>query len=142
MEILTIGYEGRTLQKLTWLLKGNDVDVVLDVREIAWSRKPGFSRGQLRAALEREGIAYRHDPRLGSPSGVRHAYRSSGDWDSFAQAYREHLASVQDIVGEYVAELGAGRVCLLCFEGQAELCHRSIVAEEFVHEGADFGFHI
>ena len=42
--LCTIGYEKRSLDEYIDLLLANGVEVVLDVRETAWSHKPGFSK--------------------------------------------------------------------------------------------------
>src|SRR6266480_5216625 len=54
--VFSIGYEGRTLQELLKLLEVYRVDLVVDVRENPISRKPGFNRRQLSAALQSAGI--------------------------------------------------------------------------------------
>ena len=131
MDIFTVGYQGRGLDGLTQLLKQHAIDIVLDVRERAWSRKPGFSKPQLDEALARLGIEYLHEPRLGSPANIREAYRQSGDWAQFSAAYSEHLAGLGEVLAGYAAELVGRRVCLLCFEEQASLCHRLAVANAF-----------
>ncbi len=131
MQVFTIGYQGRRLDELTQTLQKNDVDIVLDVREYAWSRKPGFSKGQLKRALEDAGIDYLHDSRLGSPLDLRKAYRAGGEWAQFRLGYIDHLGSLIGLIGDYVSLLSGRRVCLLCFEGEASLCHRSLIADAF-----------
>ncbi|MHB1329333.1 MAG: DUF488 family protein [Gemmatimonadales bacterium] len=42
--LCTIGYEKRSLDEFSELLRSSGVEVVLDVRETAWSHKPGFSK--------------------------------------------------------------------------------------------------
>ena len=130
MQLLaTIGYQGRSLENLVTTLQSNEVDLVLDIRERAWSRKPGFSKYQLRGVLQDRGIDYVHEPRLGSPSVMRAAYRANGDWSVFDEAYRQHLGTLTELIDEYALQLAGRRCCLLCFEEQATLCHRFAVAE-------------
>ena len=60
--VLTIGYERRTLDEFVAVLQSFDVDVLVDVRLNAISRKPGFSKKKLAAGVEAAAIEYRHEP--------------------------------------------------------------------------------
>ena len=76
MKILsTIGYEGKTLDEFIGELKRSGVDMVLDVRAVAASRRPGFSKTALSNALRENGIDYRHFRALGTPAAGREAAR-------------------------------------------------------------------
>ena len=55
-EILTIGYEGCTIDGVLETLRAARVGLLLDVRAVAASRKPGFSKRQLAAGLDAVGI--------------------------------------------------------------------------------------
>lgn len=126
--LLTIGYEGRTPADLVKALTTARVDILLDVRERAQSRKPGFSKSALSETLSRAGVVYEHVPELGSPRALRLAGRESGDFRTFMKGYRKHLDGQAEHL-ERVAQLVAKRrVCLLCFEREHSMCHRSEVA--------------
>lgn len=43
-ELLTIGYEGRKIDEFIERLKEFNISRLIDVREIPFSRKPGFSK--------------------------------------------------------------------------------------------------
>jgi len=49
--IVSIGYEGRSLDEFVQALKGHRVDVLIDVRLTPISRKKGFSKTALSEAL-------------------------------------------------------------------------------------------
>ena len=68
MKIFTIGYEGTTVPELIAALKSRGVSQVIDVRALPLSRRPGFSKSPLKAALEEAGIAYVHLKALGTPA--------------------------------------------------------------------------
>ena len=51
IELMTIGYEGMTLKEFLDVLKRCRVSMLVDVRELAISRKPGFAKVALSAAL-------------------------------------------------------------------------------------------
>ena len=57
-------------------LKRARVKLLVDVRAVAASRKPGFSKRQLAAALDENGIGYLHLQTLGTPTEGRTAARA------------------------------------------------------------------
>ena len=76
MRIFTIGYEGATMDEFLAALQGAGVQRVIDVRALPLSRRPGFSKSPLRAALEEAGIEYVHLKALGTPADGRAAARA------------------------------------------------------------------
>ena len=58
--LFTIGYEKSTPDALMKELKRAKVSLLVDTRAVAASRKPGFSKRQLAATLDENGIAYLH----------------------------------------------------------------------------------
>ena len=75
-ELLTIGYEGTTSAEVLALLRASGVKLLIDVRAVASSRKPGFSKTRLAAGLQEAGIGYLHLQGLGTPKEGRQAVRS------------------------------------------------------------------
>lgn len=67
-QLFTIGYEGAALDDFMRILKAAKVDVLLDVRELAMSRRKGFSKTALGGALTDAGIHYRHEKQPGHPN--------------------------------------------------------------------------
>ena len=65
--IVSAGYEGRSIEDFVRAMKRNRVELVVDVRLNAVSRKKGFSKAPLTKALAAEGIGYRHETELGNP---------------------------------------------------------------------------
>src|SRR5687768_17499675 len=59
-ELHTIGYEKRSIEEFLDALQDAGIDTLVDVRDVAFSHKPGFSGGALRDALGRRGIDYVH----------------------------------------------------------------------------------
>ncbi len=72
-EVATIGYQGTTVQDFLRTLKKAKVDLVVDVRAVASSRLPGFSKSRLAANLAEAGIDYEHLRSLGTPADGRAA---------------------------------------------------------------------
>jgi uncharacterized protein (DUF488 family) len=114
------------------LLIQNEVQTIVDVRENPISRKPGFSRSALAAASVMYGLNYVHIPALGSPKNIRHAYRADRDWERFSERFLVHLATQGDALYGLAELARRERCCLLCFEADPSLCHRSVVAEQVV----------
>lgn len=66
--LMTIGYEGSTIDDFVATLEVARVRVLVDVRAVTVSRKKGFSKNGLAARLEKHGIRYVHAKDLGDPS--------------------------------------------------------------------------
>ncbi len=129
--LCTIGYERSRSDLVVSELKRAQIDILVDVRAVAASRKPGFSRRQLAAALDLAGISYLHLQKLGTPAAGRQAARA-GRMHRFWDIYNAHLANPDAIeaLNEIAALLRSGRrVCLLCFERDVNCCHRKSIAE-------------
>jgi uncharacterized protein (DUF488 family) len=128
--IATIGYEGATVQSFLAALRADHVALVVDVRALASSRRPGFAKTRLSANLDEAGIDYVHMRRLGTPADGRAAARA-GRHDEMRRIFLEHLATepAQEEL-EALAELvrAGRRIALLCFEADPSHCHRSLVA--------------
>jgi len=127
--LATVGYEGASLEGLIAALQAGDVDMVLDVREVPWSRRREFAKGSLSEALAQAGIGYLHRKALGTPKPGRDAAKA-GDRDSFARILASQLDSAegQAALMEAAALARQGRLCLLCYEHDPRQCHRSEVA--------------
>jgi uncharacterized protein (DUF488 family) len=134
-KLFTIGYEKAKPDALMAELKRAKVKLLVDTRAVAASRKPGFSKRQLAATLDENGIAYLHLQKLGTPDEGRQAARA-GKLDTLWRIYAKHLKTPEAIeaMDELVAIVKSGQsVCLLCYERDKDCCHRTRIAE-VVHE--------
>jgi len=112
------------------MLKGAKIDIVVDTRAVAASRRPGFSKRQLAAALDEAGIAYLHLQKLGTPTEGREAARA-GDIEALWRIYDKHIKTpeAREALDELASIVRSGqRICLLCYERDPEQCHRSRIA--------------
>src|SRR3954447_16855072 len=91
MRLSTIGYERATLSDVIGRLKAAGVDVVVDVRAVAASRRPGFSKTMLAASLSEAGVDYVHLRALGTPKAGREAARK-GRIAEMRAIFEGHLA--------------------------------------------------
>jgi uncharacterized protein (DUF488 family) len=128
--LATIGYEGARPDDFVGTLQLVDIQMVVDIRDRAQSRRPGFSKSALRENLEQNGIGYVHLKELGDPKDGRDAARS-GDLAKFQRIYAGVLKTQQAAEAlDKIAELAKGmNVCLLCYERDHHECHRKIVAD-------------
>ena len=128
-EVLTIGYEGGTIVAVLRSLQEAHVGLLIDVRALPQSRKPGFSKRQLAAALDERGIRYVHLQALGTPKPGRDAVRA-GNVPVMHRIFHAHMQSdrAQADLASATDLARSQRVCLLCFERDHAACHRSIVA--------------
>jgi uncharacterized protein (DUF488 family) len=125
--LFTIGYEQAKPDAVLGELKRAKVNLLVDTRAVAASRRPGFSKRQLAASLDERGIAYLHLQKLGTPAEGRQAARA-GDFATLWRIYDKHIRTpgAQDALGELIALIKSGkRVCLLCYERDPNECHRS-----------------
>lgn len=126
--LYTLGYEGLDIDAFAARLLAARVQTVVDVRELPLSRKKGFSKTSFRGALERAGIAYLHAPALGCPKPIRDRFKVDGDWPAYTAAFLTYLATQGSTVRELVKLSNTTSACLVCFEADYTMCHRTYVA--------------
>src|ERR1700723_2834156 len=141
--LATIGYQGTTVEAVLTTLRAAGVTLLLDVRAVAASRKPGFSKRQLAAGLDAVGIGYVHLQGLGTPKPGRDAVRA-GHPERMVPIFMEHMTSDRAQVQLADAKgLAVQRTaCLLCFERNHQTCHRRLVAEMIQMETAQPVVHL
>ena len=128
--LATVGYEAATVAGFLEALRAEGVELLVDVRAVASSRRPGFAKTRLAANRQEAGIDYLHLRGLGTPADVRAAARA-GRYAELREIYLAHLAtSAAQAELEALADIvrSGCRVCLLCFEADPAHCHRSMVA--------------
>jgi uncharacterized protein (DUF488 family) len=132
--IATIGYEAATVRSFLDALKDAGVELLVDVRAVASSRRPGFAKTKLAANLQEAGIEYLHLRGLGTPADGRAAARA-GRHEEMHAIFLEHLATDEaqaelDVLADIVRS--GRRVALLCLEANPQHCHRTLVANALV----------
>lgn len=129
--IATIGYERSNLEDFVATLKLAGVDHLIDIRDRAQSRRPGFSKTALSLALIEAGIDYIHIPELGDPKEGREAARS-GNFNLFREIFAKVMTTdaAQSALTEIEAMAADKNICLMCYERDQQTCHRKIVADQ------------
>ena len=130
--LFTIGYEQTPAKAVLDELEQAGVKLLVDVRAVASSRRPGFSKNQLAAGLDERGISYLH------LQGPRHAEgRPRG------RAQRQVRPAAQDLFGASEDAAGDGGTRRTLGAGEASParsassatsattahCHRQWIAE-------------
>ena len=131
--LYTIGYERALLGDVIAALSAVGVATVIDVRDRPISRRPGFSKRQLAAAVEEAGMRYVHLQALGTPPEGRLANRRR-EWNRFWGIVEEKLARPEaELALQRATDLAqAATSCLLCYDSDWRICHRRRVAELLV----------
>ena len=130
-KLFTVGYEQTPAKAVLDELAQAGVKLLVDVRAVAASRRPGFSKKQLSAGLDERGISYLHLRGLGTPKNGRDAARG-GRFEELHRIYAAHLKTAQarkemDELSSLVMK--SGPVCILCYERDHKQCHRQWIAE-------------
>jgi uncharacterized protein (DUF488 family) len=129
--LMTVGYEGKTIDAYINTLIQHNVALVVDVRRNPISMKYGFSKTRFRDYLNRAGIKYEHIPALGIESAQRKNLETEKDYNNLFKKYaseslpnrKNELQRIEELIGEH------RRVALTCFEANPESCHRHKITE-------------
>ena len=126
--IFTIGYEQATVPEVIAALQKAGVERVIDVRAVAASRRPGFSKTALGGALQEAGIAYEHLRALGTPKEGREAAKS-GDQATLERVYagQLELPEAQAAAAILLDRVDAQPTAVLCYEREPAECHRTLL---------------
>jgi uncharacterized protein (DUF488 family) len=136
MSVYTVGHGTRTAEELLDMLRGVQVETLVDVRRYPGSRRnPQFNQGALAETLAAEGIAYRHVETLGGRlSGVPGEERFACVRPAGFRSYAAHMGSPewQEALATALEEPAP---CFLCAETDWSRCHRKLIAELLVARG-------
>ncbi len=128
--LFTIGYARAAQDSLIHTLVETGVEVLADVRALPNSRRPGFSKNSLAAAVQEAGIEYRHFKCLGTPRDGREAARR-GDRATLRRVYEGQLQLPEALaqMAELQSIARGQPTCLLCYCEETADCHRALLIE-------------
>jgi len=133
LNLYTIGHSNHSFERFVELLRGHQVDVLVDVRSQPWSRySPHFNREQLQPELEALGFRYLFmGDQLGGRPEAEKYYDAAGhvlyykvaraDW--FLQGVQRLVTGIQDY-----------RVAIMCSEEDPGICHRFLLVTRVLSE--------
>ncbi len=128
--LYTFGYEGLTIDGFISRLKEAGIKTIIDVRELPLSRKKGFSKRAFAEQLHSAGIAYAHMPALGCPKDIRNAYKLTSNWAQYKVGFNKYLETQISAITELAKISKSTSACLVCFEADYNLCHRSLISKK------------
>jgi uncharacterized protein (DUF488 family) len=140
--LFTFGYEGLTIEAFIERLLTAEIKTIVDVRELPLSRKKGFSKNSFSAALSNHGIAYLHAPALGCPKPVRNQFKVDGNWRTYTRDFLAYITTQEAPIQELVKISRATTACLVCFEADFSMCHRTFVARAARQHGGSTVMHL
>jgi hypothetical protein len=83
-----------------------------------------------------------HVPELGCPKPIRNQYRSDSDWSRYTADFLSYLETQESRVRELARYSRSATACLVCYEADFNLCHRTYVAREAQRKGAPLVKHL
>lgn len=135
--IMTIGYEGCSIDEFLHRLILDKTQILVDVRNNPWSMKYGFTKGTLMSFCEKLDIEYLGAPMLGVPQTQRVSLQTDEDYQRLFASYRRYLTTHEEEMERLVKLSRQKRLALLCFEKDPMCCHRHVLGEELMKQGAE-----
>lgn len=131
--VWTIGHSNHELDAFVRLLRGQEIDVVVDVRSFPYSKfAPQFNQDALRQGLQDAGFQYLF---LGEQLGGRP--ESPSHYDAEGHALYGLMAEepgFRGAIDRLVSGAADHRIALLCSEGKPEGCHRRLLVGKVLAE--------
>ncbi len=137
-QIYTIGHSRHPWEVFLELLRRHDIEMVIDVRRFATSRKfPHFRAEALREALTSQGMRYISLPELGGYRRPRPDSPNTGLTSPGFRGYADYMLTpeFQTPFERLVREAREGVATIMCAEGFPWRCHRWFLADRLLIEG-------
>jgi uncharacterized protein (DUF488 family) len=141
--VFTIGHSTRTIAEFAEILRGEQVELVVDVRTVPRSRtNPQYNFDVLAEELEPLQIAYERIASLGGLRGRSKATAPeiNGFWENQSfHNYADYALSDEFEAGldELMALSSDRRVAIMCAEAVWWRCHRRIIADYLILHGRE-----
>lgn len=131
--IYSVGHSTRSAEEFLELLSHFKIDLLVDVRRYASSRRhPHFAQGPLQAALARIGIGYLHEPNLGGWRRPRKDSPNSGWQTAGFRGYADYTETeaFRAALQRLIAAAKERTVTIMCAEAVPWRCHRQLIADQ------------
>jgi len=139
LTLWTIGHSTRSIEEFIGLLAQNGIELLVDIRRHAGSRKfPQFNPAPLAASLTDAGIEYTRIEALGGRRKV-HADSHNTAWRNASfRGYADYMetAEFREGIAKLVSLAARKRTAIMCAEAVWWRCHRSLVADYLKAKGA------
>jgi uncharacterized protein (DUF488 family) len=136
--ILTVGHSNLEATTFIELLKGQKVELLVDIRRFPGSKHvPWTKSGHLEKLLNAAGIGYLHLESLGGRRRPVEGSPNDGWRVRQFQGYADHMESKEfnDGLATLEGEAQSLRLALMCAEAQWWRCHRRLVADRLLIGG-------
>ena len=129
--LMTIGYEGMSIDAYLNKLIENNVTALVDVRKNPISRKFGFSKRILNNYVNKAGLEYYHLPDLGIASHLRKDLNGPASYQTLFELYEKQILPEQKSALKMLKTITQvqKRIALTCFEADHTMCHRQKLVE-------------
>lgn len=134
----TIGHSTREWEVFTAMLADAGIEVLVDVRRFAGSRRnPQFSGETMARTLPEAGVRYLPMPDLGGRRKADPDTRNTAWRNASFRGYADYMQTPPwQHARDRLAELAAGaRVAIMCAEALWWQCHRGLIADDFKAQG-------
>jgi uncharacterized protein (DUF488 family) len=137
--VYTVGHSTRAIEDFIALLKAFDIETLVDVRTIARSRyNPQYKEAELDASLAASGVSYL---RLAGLGGLRHTTGASVNkgWENLSfRGYADYMQTPEflDSLGQLTRIAAGKRTVIMCAEAVPWRCHRSLIGDALLVQGA------
>lgn len=136
MTLLTFGHGTASAQELADLIRGANIEAVVDVRSVPKSRRhPQFWREEMEVWVPQlAGCAYRWQPALG---GFRKARADSANFALGHPAFRGYADYMEtdafrDALKALLHDAAQARTAIMCSESLWWRCHRRLISDAAV----------
>ena len=138
--VWTIGHSTRSREEFLDLLRGEEIELVADVRRYPASRMhPQFNAEALRQSLADAGMRYEGFPELGGRRAPT-AGSANTRWRNAAfRGYADYMetAAFGDALARLMAMAGDARTAIMCAEAPWWRCHRALIADALKARGVE-----
>lgn len=126
----SVGYERhKDNREFAQALADAGVERLVDVRELPISRRRGYAKSALMAAMAEAGVEYVHVRALGNPKPFRDLYKA-GRTEEGRAAYEAFLLEErQEALAALAEMLREKPAALMCVEHDSATCHRAVILE-------------
>lgn len=136
--LYTIGHSTRPIEEFLELLAAHGIQELVDVRTIPRSRhNPQYEQATLCETLKAAHIGYQHLRELGGRRHSRVGSPNTGWINASFRGYADYMQTAEFQDGLRRLEAGARErvTAIMCAEGFAARCHRSLIADALAVDG-------
>ena len=139
LTVWTIGHSTRSSEEFLDLLRGQKIELLVDVRRFPGSRKyPHFNQAELAQSLSAAGIEYRLMQALGGRRTPRADSPNTAWRNASFRAYADYMETddFRAAAAELVSAARLRHSAIMCSEAVWWRCHRSLIADYLKVRGA------